>query len=148
MRQNKKNLSALHFNHPLNIVTPKQTIKLQVAIAQQPAKMARGLMFVKQMDKHQGMLFVYKQPKKRGFWMKNTLIPLDILFINASRKIVDIQTMLPCETFHCVHYRSKQPAKYALEINGGLAKRWEVQVGNSVVMPAATAYEKHAKSIS
>jgi len=81
------------------------------------------------------MLFVYKQPKKRGFWMKNTLIPLDILFINASRKIVDIQTMLPCKTSHCIHYRSKQPAQYALEINAGLAKQWGVQPEDLVIIP-------------
>ena len=78
------------------------------------------------------MLFVFEDSKIRSFWMKNTLIPLDIMFINSDYEIIDIQTMEPCLEDPCKNYISKQPAKYALEVNSGFAEDNEIQIGDKV----------------
>ena len=67
------------------------------------------------------MLFIFQQERPQSFWMKNTLIPLDMIFISADLVIVDITTMNPCKTDPCPDYTSKQPARYCLEVNAGYA---------------------------
>jgi uncharacterized protein len=78
------------------------------------------------------MLFVYQQESILSFWMKDTLIPLDILFLDSSRKIVDIQTMQPepgVPDYKLHSYRSSVPAMYAIEINAGLADKFGLMIG-------------------
>ncbi len=80
-----------------------------------------GLMHRKEMPQHEGMLFVFEYPSQQCFWMKNTLLPLSVAFIDADGKIVNIEDMQP-QTLdsHC----STKPVKYALEMNlGWFAKR-------------------------
>ena len=78
------------------------------------------------------MLFIYQQECFLSFWMKDTLIPLDILFLDSGRKIVDIQTMqpepgVPDSDLH--NYTSKVPAMYAIEMNAGLPEKFGFVVG-------------------
>ncbi len=89
-------------------------------IANTPKKRQQGLMYRKNLCPSCGMLFVFKKEQPLSFWMKNTFIPLDIVFINRKKKIVDFVTLKPCEEENpCIPYPSKKPAQYVLEVNAG-----------------------------
>ncbi len=119
----------------LTIKTAEKNITFNVEIAKTPTEQAYGLMDRKTLAKNAGMLFVYDNASQLSFWMKNTLIPLDIIFIDASKKIVDIETMAPCHEASCPIYNSKKPAQYALEINAGLSKQDGISSGDRVYVP-------------
>ncbi|HXK52666.1 MAG TPA: DUF192 domain-containing protein [bacterium] len=109
-------------------------IEMSVALAISKEEQTQGLMEISTLPDNAGMLFIFDQEGGWGFWMKNTLIPLDMIWINKSFEIVDIQTAPPCppEEKDCPAYRPTVPAKYVLEVNGGWAKRNNVTVGNKV----------------
>ena len=91
-------------------------LRFNVEIADDATERAQGLMFRESMAKFSGMLFVYETPQPVAFWMKNTLIPLSIAFIDADGKIVNIADMQPqTEANHC----AARPVRYALEMNLG-----------------------------
>ncbi len=101
-------------------------IEIQVEIADDEAERSRGLMYRQSLPANHGMLFVYPDERRLGFWMRNTLIPLDIAYLDRAGRIVDIQQMEPqtSET----HY-SRAPAMYALEMNQGWFAEHGVAVG-------------------
>lgn len=102
-----------------------QTLLVELAIT--PAEQQQGLMFRKSMDPSHGMLFVFSEEQALGFWMRNTYLPLSIAYLDAERKIVDIQDMQPLsEQIH----RSSQPAKYALEVNQGWFADQKITLGS------------------
>lgn len=119
----------------LTIKTAEKNISFNVEVAKTPTEQSYGLMNRKNLAKNAGMLFVYDNASELSFWMKNTLIPLDIIFVDASKKIVDIQTMTPCHEVTCPIYHSKKPAQYALEINAGLSRQYNISTGNRVYIP-------------
>lgn len=82
----------------------------------------QGLMYRESMPANRGMLFVWENEQPRTFWMKNTLIPLDMIWINGLNEIVDIQAAEPCKVENCPHYSGKAPAKYVLELNQGVLR--------------------------
>ncbi len=85
-----------------------------------------------ELGENSGMLFVYQEEQQRSFWMRDTLIPLSIAYIDADGRIVDIQDMQPLdETSH----PSAEPAQYALEVNQGFFEEHGVQVGDRVELP-------------
>jgi uncharacterized membrane protein (UPF0127 family) len=108
--------------------------RFRVDIADTPESRARGLMFVEDMPPTAGMLFVFPEERMRSFWMRNTLIPLDILYFDAAGVWVSAQenavprdeTSLP----------SEGPAQYVLEINGGLVERFGMGPGTELRHPA------------
>lgn len=78
-----------------------------------------------------GMLFVFPDAQPRTFWMKNTLIPLDMLFFDSNRKLVAIQAnAAPCHADPCALYPSGAPARYVLELNAGTAAKLGLHVGD------------------
>lgn len=77
----------------------------------------------------EGMLFVFDQPGQYAFWMKNTLIPLDIIRFDQDWSVLDIVTAQPCTQDPCPTYEHAGQAKYALEINGGLAEKYDIIIG-------------------
>lgn len=94
-------------------------------IADTPAERAIGLMHRESLPEDAGMLFVFSAESPLNFWMKNTLIPLDILYMDSAGVVVDIQTMTPqpgVSDSELREYPSAAPAQYALEINAGLAE--------------------------
>ena len=105
-------------------------VEITAEVANSSAERSIGLMFRKEMDNEHGMLFVYERPRKLGFWMKNTYLPLSIAFIDASGTIISIQDMEPLdeETIH----RSPGPALWALEMNQGWFAEHGVSVGDMV----------------
>jgi hypothetical protein len=103
-----------------------------VEIADDDAERARGLMFRDQMDADAGMLFLFEQQGPQAFWMKNTRIPLDILYFDNSWKLVgwSLDTP-PCSLGNqCPSYPSQAPARYVLELNAGTAARIGAQFGD------------------
>lgn len=106
------------------------------AIADDPSERARGLMYVESLGMLEGMLFVYPEPQSVTFWMKNTLIPLDMLFLGPDGRILTLHenaTPLDESTI------SGGDGVWAvLEINGGMAGRLGIRVGDQVEHPVFT----------
>ena len=113
-----------------------------VEIATTPAEQAHGLMERTSMPADHGMLFVFQDAEPQTFWMKNTLIPLDILFFDAHRHLVTIQAdAQPCKADPCKLYPSDAPAHYVLELNAGTAAKLGVRKGALITfsgMPSGT----------
>lgn len=105
---------------------------VSVEIASTPQERAKGLMFRDHLGDGNGMLFVFEEEGRHGFWMKNTLIPLDVVWISDKEKIVSIQTLFPCEKEPCSLFYPGENAVYVLEVNAGLMKDWNVSVGEKV----------------
>jgi uncharacterized membrane protein (UPF0127 family) len=90
-----------------------------VAVADTPDLRRRGLMEVDDLGDLDGMLFVYAVPTTAQFFMKNTLIPLDIAFFDAEGRLIDVLEMVPCDESPCPLYGPSQPFRWALEAPAG-----------------------------
>lgn len=104
--------------------------KLDIEIADDEYSTQTGLMYRHSMAENQGMLFVFKDLRQRSFYMKNTEIPLDIIYLNSEKEIVSIQknakpfdeTSLPSETV----------SQYVLEVNAGLSEKWNLEKNDKI----------------
>jgi uncharacterized membrane protein (UPF0127 family) len=110
-------------------------VEVRVEIADSDAERARGLMGRTALAEDRGMLFVFDEEQPLSFWMKNTLIPLSIAFMDSEGRIVDIQDMKPLDD-DPPHYVSAEPARYALEVNQGFFEKRGVEVGDRTDLPA------------
>ncbi len=99
-------------------------------IADSPGERETGLMFRKFMNDDDGMLFVFEREIMLNFWMKNTLIPLDIAYIDKNGVINEIYHMKPLDV--SVTYNSIKPAMYALEVNSGWFSRHKIKTGSKI----------------
>lgn len=107
--------------------------RFDIEIAADDAARARGLMFRDSMPDDHAMLFTFDDMRPRAFWMKNTYIPLDILFFDQDYKLVSMQQHLPpCRQDPCTLYPSTAPAQYALELNSGMAEKLGVKPGDKL----------------
>lgn len=105
----------------------------KVEIADTPKERETGLMFVTQLDKNKGMLFIYPGLGEYSFWMKNTFIPLDTVWLDSQRKVVYVsKNTQPCVTEDCPSIGSEVLSQYVLEINGGLIDIIGLKVGDRV----------------
>lgn len=105
-----------------------------VEVADDYQERARGLMFVEQMPTLSGMLFVYDGPQAVSFWMKNTLIPLDMIFVAPDGEILTIhENAIPHDT---TPIPGGDGVQMVLEINGGLATRLGIDVGDVMQHPS------------
>jgi uncharacterized membrane protein (UPF0127 family) len=109
-------------------------VRVRVEVADDLAEQAKGLMDRTALGESRGMLFVYPEERELSLWMKNTLIPLSIAFIDSERRIIDIQAMKPLDD-EPPHYVSAEPAQYALEVNQGFFEKSGVKVGDRVELP-------------
>ena len=107
-------------------------IHVFVEVADDDDERTRGLMFRKNLSRDAGMLFIFYNEEPQTFWMKNTLIPLDMIFINSTLKIVDIkENVPPCiQGEECPLYPSREPAQYVLEVNAGFVQRNGIKIGD------------------
>lgn len=105
-------------------------VAFQVEIADTPAKRSMGLQYRKELGSDRGMIFLFPAESPQAFWMKNTPIPLDMIFIDRERRIVGIvEQTVP---FSLDTRSVAVPSQFVLEINGGLAKRLGIQAGDRV----------------
>jgi uncharacterized protein len=117
---------------------PESTVELAdrrftVEVATDDASRTRGLMFRDAMPGNHGMLFVFEREQPLAFWMKNTRIPLDILYFDSDLRLVSVAADTPpCVTPYCPAYPSARPARYVLELNAGLASELGVQPGDQL----------------
>lgn len=96
----------------------------RLEVADDGGERSRGLMHRESLPIDQGMLFVFDFEQELNFWMKNTLIRLDIAYLNDALQVVDVQTMIPEHEILpdlLPFYTSAAPAKFALEVNAGVA---------------------------
>lgn len=106
--------------------------KISVEIADTPEEMALGLMHRDSLCEDCGMIFLFQDEAKHSFWMKNTLIPLDIIFINKDMIIADILPAEPCATEECDTYTPREEALYVLEINKGFSEKKGIVIGQKI----------------
>lgn len=105
--------------------------RYRVEVADNDAERAQGLMFRDELPGGRGMLFIHEQEQAQAYWMKNTRIPLDILYFDSGRQLVSQQRDVPpCSAGDaCPSYPSDAPARYVLELNAGEAARLGLQSG-------------------
>lgn len=106
-----------------------------VEIADTQQKQALGLMYRDSMDADKGMLFIFPNEARRSFWMKNTRIPLDIMYFDEKLRMVSISANTPpCKISRCPSYPSTGPAMYVLELNAGVAAQLGVGPGATLTI--------------
>ncbi|PJC82720.1 hypothetical protein CO006_02210 [Candidatus Roizmanbacteria bacterium CG_4_8_14_3_um_filter_35_14] len=107
-----------------------------VELAKTAEEMKNGLMFRENMDSDRGMLFIFEKEGEYPFWMKNTLIPLDIIWINKDKEVVFIsENAQPCEEGKpCLSVNPDKDAEYVLEVNGGTAEKIGLKVGDKITI--------------
>ncbi len=116
------------------VVFPDAT-RVSVEIAQSETERQRGLMFRKSLDATAGMIFVFEEADIHAFWMKNTLISLDMLWLDRSGTVVWIaEHVPPCKADPCQSYAPGAMATYVLEVNAGFAKKHGVKLGDVLRM--------------
>ena len=110
------------------------TVRFTVEVADEPEERSRGLMFVEEMGRFEGMLFIYERPQRASFWMRNTLISLDMLFAGADGTVTRIhRDAVPLDE---TPIPGGNEVQYVLEINGGMAARLGIEEGAIMQHPA------------
>lgn len=105
----------------------------RVEVANNRFTAAKGLMFRKSLAENEAMLFVFAQEGIYPFWMKDTLIPLDIIWLDKDKKVVQIiKNAQPCGSEKCEVYPNQQLAQYVLEINAGTADEIGLDTGSEL----------------
>lgn len=105
-------------------------LKLDMEIANTDYETETGLMFRSQMKDSESMLFIFEAEEPRAFWMKNTYVPLDIIFIGANKRIVSIQRN--AAPLNEKSLPSDGPAQFVLEVKGGYCDKHNIQAGDFV----------------
>ncbi len=105
--------------------------KIDIEIANTDETRTRGLMYRSKMEENQGMLFIFPKDDYQSFWMKDTVIPLDMIFVNSRKEIVTIhKNTVP---YSLKSYPSDKPAKYVIEVNAGFTDKYNIEVGDKIV---------------
>ncbi len=106
-----------------------QTVTFRAEVASSHAFRMKGLMFRNELSRDEGMLFVFPEEEMRSFWMLHTRVPLDMIFINEQKRIVNIEEADPCRSTPCRRYASRGRVRYVLEINQGLSRQYGFRQG-------------------
>ena len=103
---------------------------IDIEIADDDTRRATGLMYRNKLEENQGMFFIFPSENYQSFWMRNTVLPLDILFVNSKNEIVTIhKNTVP---FDESSYPSTKPAKYVVEVNAGFTDKYNIEVGDKI----------------
>lgn len=124
----------LRYDADAVILSPDSTerVRFKVEIAETERSRMQGLMYRSILPTSQGMFFIFEKEEPRSFWMKNTYIPLDIIYINNNMKIVKIQSYTQPLTTSSVP--SERPARFVLEINAGLSDKYGIKEGDVLLL--------------
>ena len=117
----------------LTIVSATGQHRFKVEVAETPAQMEQGLMFRTSLPPDAGMLFIYKDPTIATMWMRNTLIPLDMLFVDARGRILNIHERAVPQSLDVI--AAAAPVRAVIELNGGTAARLGIKPGDQVIYP-------------
>ena len=105
-------------------------VEVRVEVVKKRAERSRGLMFREHLDDDAGMIFLFREPEHQTFWMRNTLIPLDMIFIGADRRVVGVAENAQPRTDRTRAVDGD--SQYVLEVNAGFARRWGIGPGSRV----------------
>lgn len=108
----------------------------QIEVADTENKRSKGLMNRESISDYNAMLFVFENEKRRSFWMKNTLVPLDLIFLSSSGEVLEIYNMVTQighQDAQLKIYRSTEPVKLAMEVRGGLVEEIPIWVGSYIL---------------
>ncbi len=112
----------------------RQCILFDVYVAQTPSQRSQGLMYIESMRSHEGMIFLYRENLRISMWMKNTLIPLDMLFIDNNNDIVSMHLDAVPQSEETIE--SGKEVVAVIELNAGSVKRFNIRTGNRIIFPA------------
>ncbi len=115
------------------------TVELELALT--PQEVTDGLMFRPSLPEKRGMLFIFAVDRYPAFWMKNTLIPLDLIFLDSAGIVVDVVADVPpCAADPCPTYSPKSPARAVLEVGAGVAAAHGVATGVAITFERTPGY--------
>jgi uncharacterized membrane protein (UPF0127 family) len=117
----------------LTIVSESGSHRFKVEVAETPGQMEQGLMFRTSLAPDAGMLFIYPRPTVATMWMRNTLIPLDMLFVDARGRIVNIHERAVPQALDVIS--AAEPVRAVIELNGGTVARLVIEPGDRVLYP-------------
>lgn len=115
--------------YSLEFIDREDVPPLLVEIAQTPEEQQKGLMFRSSMDDNRGMIFIFNEDRQLSFWMKNTLIPLSIAYIDSRGTVKEIH---PLEPYSEKPVRSRYSVRYALEVNRGYFQEQGIKIGDRI----------------
>lgn len=127
-------LTACNAYQTADVTLPSGQV-IKAKIADTPEKITKGLMFVKQMPENEGMLFVFDEEDEHLFWMKNTLIDLDIVFILSDGTVSVVHDRVPHTYTYTPDYQVPTAygiGQYVLELNGGVSGKHGVEPGRKI----------------
>ena len=117
-------------NEKIEVSIYNKNITFNVEVAKTIEERRTGLMYRKKLLNNEGMLFIFPREKIIQLWMKNTYIPLDVIFISKNKVIVDIKKNM--EKLSETIVRSKVKSRYALEFNAGLINKLDIEIGDKL----------------
>lgn len=121
-----------NYKHKLVLISNdnKNLLNFKIAIADNYKKREQGLMNIKKLPEDHAMLFIFDNPQIAGFWMKNTLIPLDIIFVDQSNKIVNIAKNNKPLSENLIS--SKYEIDKTIEVNAGIVDKYQIKIGDKI----------------
>jgi uncharacterized protein len=132
--------AAAQWVRPTATVAFREGVQVRAEIVDTPPAVERGLMFRESLPPNDGMLFVFEQTGVYPFWMKNTLIPLDIIWLDEDWRIVSIAASVPpCRADPCPTYPPAGPARYVVEVNAGFTRTHGIARGDRVIVAGVRA---------
>jgi len=127
-------------NHPsvkkepsvIIILPGERFVRIKVELARTESERAKGLMFREKLEKGSGMLFIFEKPEIQTFWMKNTYIPLDMIFIDSDLRIAGI--IENAEPLTLTPRKISKKSQYVLEVEGGFCQKYNIESGMKVII--------------
>jgi uncharacterized membrane protein (UPF0127 family) len=117
---------------------------LGVILATEPSEQSKGLAIKDSMNEKEGMLFIFKNPQKHSFWMKDMKFPIDIIWADPTGKIVHIEKNLqPCVfLLPCTSYSPKSDSLYVLEVVSNFTNKYDVKIGDQILSDSISSNNK------
>ena len=122
-------------SNDISVITSQESVNVSVEIADTDSERREGLMYRRNLEIDKGMLFVFPDEAPRSFWMKNTYIPLDIVFIDSEGRVLNVEEAYPqpnSSDDELDRYRSEGDAKYVLELNSTFSEKYDLNTNDRV----------------